>query len=545
MRRTLALLLLLLPVFFAQAHPWTGAGPAGPTPRKAAGRGPSGFTENKGQAADLAGRSRPDVLYAFTSGTVRVFLTKKGVIYSFIQVGGRAGADRNFRPGGERLAPSGNPEVRTYQMEMHWAGARAGVTVRAEEPTGEAANYYLPHCPAGVSGAKSFGKIRYENIYPRIDLVFYFRDGQLKYDFIVKPGGRVADIRLRYEGGRGVGLLPDGSARVANPLGSLTEGKPFTYQLRNGRVREVKVRYRATGNTLGFRVDSAAYDHTRPLVIDPALVWSTYYGGTALDDGSTVATAPDGSVYLAGHTQSTTGIAEAGHLNTISGDTDAFLVKFNPDGSRAWATYYGGAGREEAKGLAVDADGNVYLAGTTWSQDNIAAGGHQSAGGGTFDAFLVKFDASGQRQWATFYGGAYGDAGNAVSTDASGNVYLAGETYSPTGIAAGGYQNSLGQDNMFTNKDAFLVKFNAAGVRQWGTYYGGAYVQDADVFSNADAGYGVCTDAAGNVYLAGATNSPYGMYLNGHQGTVGGYNKNYPYHKLDAFVVKFDPAGRR
>ncbi|MBD0254179.1 MAG: IPT/TIG domain-containing protein, partial [Cytophagales bacterium] len=545
MRRTLTLLLLLLPVFFAQAHPWTGAGPAGSVPLKAAGRGPSGFTENKGQVADLAGKSRPDVLYALTSGTVRVFLTKKGMIYSFIQVDDGAGGDRNFHLGGERLSPSGNPAVRTYQLEMHWAGAHAGVSVRAEEPTGETSNHYLPHCPAGVSGAKSFGKIRYENIYPRIDLVFYFRDGQLKYDFIVKPGGRVEDIRLRYAGSRGIGLAPDGSAQIANPLGSLTEGKPFTYQLRNGRMREVKARYRATGNTLGFRVDSAAYDRTRPLVIDPSLLWSTYYGDTSLDDGSTVVTAPDGSVYLAGHTQSTTGIAEPGHLNEASGGTDAFLVKFNPDGARAWATYYGGPDREEARGLAVDAAGNVYLAGTTWSKDNIAAGGHQPASGGTFDAFLVKFDAGGRRQWATFYGGEYGDAGNAVSTDAQGNVYLAGETYSPTGIAANGYQNSLGQDNIFTNKDAFLVKFNAAGVRQWGTYYGGAYVLDSDVFSNADAGYGVCTDAAGNVYLAGATRSPHGIALNGHQGVLGGYNKNYPNHQLDAFVVKFDPAGRR
>jgi|GEM_PF-672490 len=545
MRRTFTLLLLFLTVFFAQAHSWTGAGPAGPVPRKAAGSGPSGFTENKGQVADHAGNSRPDVLYALTGGTVKVYLTKKGIIYSYIQVGAGAGEAGDARFGGEGLSTAGNPSVRTYQVEMHWAGADPGVNVRAEEPTGETSTYYLPHCPAGVSGARSFGRVRYENIYPHVDLVFYFTGQQLKYDFIVKPGGRVEDIRLRYEGAGGIEPAPDGSVRIANPLGSLTEGKPFTYQLRNGRVREVKASYRAKANGLGFRVDSAAYDRSRPLVIDPALLWSTYYGGASLDHGGTVVTGPDGSVYLAGHTQSASGISAAGHLTTASGGTDAFLVKFSPDGARAWATYYGGTNREEARGLAVDAAGNVYLAGTTWSQDNIAAGGHQPASGGTFDAFLVKFDAGGRRQWATFYGGDYGDAGNAVSTDAGGNVYLAGETFSPTGIAAGGYQNSIGHDNIFTNKDAFLVKFNAAGVRQWGTYYGGTYVQDYDVFSNTDAGHSVCTDAAGNVYLAGATTSPHGMALNGHQSRVGGYNKNYPNHQLDAFVVKFDGAGRR
>lgn len=252
--------------------------------------------------------------------------------------------------------------------------------------------------------------------------------------------------------------------------------------------------------------------------------WATYYGGSGIDSGTGVAVDKQGNVYLAGQTQSTAGIASGGHQNTQEGTTDAFLVKFNASGVRIWATYYGGFGFEDNSSVATDGEGNVYLAGRSEGYGNIASGGHQNNfGGGTFDAFLAKFNAAGVRQWATFYGGSRDDLGFSVATDGSGNVYLAGITGSENNIAAAGHQMAYGGV-----EDAFLAKFNAAGARQWGTYYGGT--------SGEQSGQ-VAVDAEGNVYLAGTTVSTDNIAFGGFQDALRG--------STDLFLARFDSAGAR
>ena len=111
-----------------------------------------------------------------------------------------------------------------------------------------------------------------------------------------------------------------------------------------------------------------------------------------------------GNVYMAGQTGSATFISAGGHQNTVGGNSDAFLVKFNSSGIRQWATYYGGIGEDVGQSCVVDASENIYLAGYTTSVNSIAEGGHQNTFGGFFDAFLVKFNSAGIRQWATYYG---------------------------------------------------------------------------------------------------------------------------------------------
>ncbi len=256
-------------------------------------------------------------------------------------------------------------------------------------------------------------------------------------------------------------------------------------------------------------------------------IWATYYGGAGLDLSSGVATDAEGNVYMAGITQSTSGIASGGFQNTYGGGYwGGFLVKFNAGGNRLWATYYGGGGSTMPRNVATDAAGNVYLVGQTFSTDSIAFGGFQNTyGGGEWDAFLVKFDANGNRLWATYYGGSGDDEAFGVATDTAGNVYLAGFTNdSTTGIASGGFQNTYGGGNY----DAFLVKFDSNGNRLWGTYYGGEY---------NDWGRSVSTDASGNVYLTGYTTSTTGIASGGFQNTIGGNE--------DAFLVKFDASGNR
>jgi hypothetical protein len=255
-------------------------------------------------------------------------------------------------------------------------------------------------------------------------------------------------------------------------------------------------------------------------------LWATYYGGSEVDNGYSCATDAIGNVYLAGTTTSTNNIASGGHQNTLGGRGDAFLVKFNSSGVRQWATYYGGSDVDIGSSCATDGDGNVYMAGETWSRSGIAYGGHQD----TFyndensflgnNSFLVKYNGAGVRQWATYY--ALGPPGGDVScaADVSGNVYLAGSTGSTDNIALAGHQNISGGQS-----DAYLVQFNSAGVRQWATYYGG---------EKEDVGNSCVVDNNGNVYLIGKTNSFNNIAYNGHQNT---YDSLEVYN---SFLVKFD-----
>jgi hypothetical protein len=256
--------------------------------------------------------------------------------------------------------------------------------------------------------------------------------------------------------------------------------------------------------------------------------WGTYFGGASsgasgMEKGLSCATDALGNVYMTGHTPSTSGIATAGAHQTIYGgsSTDAFLVKFNSSGVIQWGTYYGGEGVDIGYSCATDASGNVYMAGDA-QQQNLPASGistigaHQSAyGGGYSDGFLVKFDSNGLRQWGTYYGGSLLDVSFSCATDASGNVYMSGETQSPNGIATSGAHQT-------TVDGACLVSFNSSGVRQSGTYYGGIK--------------NVCTtDASGNVYMTGYTQSNSGIATAGAHQTANG-NNGYN----DAFLVKFN-----
>ena len=232
-------------------------------------------------------------------------------------------------------------------------------------------------------------------------------------------------------------------------------------------------------------------------------------------------------------TNSTTGIATTGvHQNTFGGLDDAFLVKFNSSGVRQWGTYYGGAGVEDGSSCATDASGNIYLSGWTPSTSGIATtGAHQTTFGGRNDAFLVKFNSVGVRQWGTYYGGVGIDFGMSCATDALGNVYLSGQTQSILGIATTGAYQT-NYTTPYGSDEAFLVKFNSNGIRQWGTYYGGIY---------NERGLSIATDVSGGVYLAGF-NVSLNPTIAGSTGfaTIGAQQTVHAGGAWDAFLVKFD-----
>jgi hypothetical protein len=250
-------------------------------------------------------------------------------------------------------------------------------------------------------------------------------------------------------------------------------------------------------------------------------IWSTYVGGDDADYGGDNTLDPNGNIYLSGYTSSIDSITLAGYQNTNNGGTyDAFLMKFDSNGNQIWGTFFGGSGYEITGGLVIDTTNSIYLSGQTSSNTNIYHNGHQNSIQGGNDAFLVKFSPNGNRIWSTYYGGSGGENGEAVTVDKMNNVYLTGATTSNNNISFNGYQNIY---NGGLN-DAFLVKFDENGNRTWGTYYGG---------NGDDSGSGLNIDKLGNIYISGSTSSISNISWNGFQNSNNG-------GAYDLFIIKFD-----
>lgn len=260
----------------------------------------------------------------------------------------------------------------------------------------------------------------------------------------------------------------------------------------------------------------------------PSILWDTYFGGSEGDYGIKSTVDNVGNVYIIGHTSSTSNISSSGaHQQTFGGGyRDVFVAKFDSSGNLLWSTYYGGSGNEEGYGITTDANGNVFICGYTTSYSNISTSGcHQENYGGVRDAFVVKFNSNGERQWATYFGGSAGDGGMGICCDINGNIYIIGDTWSSNNIAT----NANHQSTIGGGQDVFIAKFNTDGVLLWSTYYGG---NDNEYSEN------IKTDINGNVIIIGYTKSTNAIASNGsHQSVYG--DGDY-----DAFVAKFNTNGQ-
>lgn len=236
------------------------------------------------------------------------------------------------------------------------------------------------------------------------------------------------------------------------------------------------------------------------------LLWATYYGGEEEDQIRDVAVDNSGNVYAVGTTKSDDAIFFNGYQFGRAGGSDAFVVKFNPEGIRLWGTYLGGDLNEQGNGIVVDPNSFVYIVGTTQSSNNINFNGHIPNLAGGADAFVSSFDNSGSIRWSTYYGGSGQDDGTSIALDNQ-YLYFGGATTSTNGISFNGNQISLAGSS-----DGFLVKFDFFQNPYWGTYLGG---------SKSDQINGIYTTGQ-NVYAIGMTQSTSGINKLGWQQTYGG-----------------------
>jgi hypothetical protein len=481
---------------------------------------PLSFEANHGQTDD-------EVKFLTRDSGYTLFLTSTEAV---IQL---RGADCGLR---NEAAKSATRNRKSEIIRMKLVGAKPSAKMTGQEELPGKVNYFLGNDPTKwLTNVPTYAKIKYEDVYPSVDLVYYGHHGRLEYDFVVAPGADPETIKLEFEGAERAEINAQGALVLHTTGGSIRQHKPLVYQDVGGRRIAVEGSFhlitQSSGNrnptwTLGFNV--AAYDQHRPLVIDPVLVYSTYLGGTGRDVGSGVAVDALGNIYATGETFSSDfPTANAMQPSFRGVVTDAFVAKLNPTGTAlVYSTFFGGSpGGDAGVSISVDAAGNAYVTGVTASRNFPTVTPLQPAfSGGPGDAFVVKLNPTGSALiYSTFLGGGEDDVGLGITVDAAGNAYVTGYTQSKNFPTATPLRASFGGGT----EDAFVAKVNPTGTALvYSTFLGGG---------GNDRGNSIAVDTIGNVSLTGVTHSLSFPTANPLQPVRGS--------PIDAFVLKLSQAG--
>jgi hypothetical protein len=442
-------------------------------------------------------------------------------------------------------------------FEMRLAGASRNAKPMGEEQLPGTASYFIGNDPAKWhTGVPTYAKVRYADIYPGIDLVYYGNQRQLEYDFVAASGADPQTIQLKFAGARKLRLSADGDLMVTAANGTLAFRKPLVYQIVDGHRQTVAGDFALLARrTVGFRLGS--YDHTRALVIDPVLVYSTYLGGTGADTANAVTADAAGNAYVAGRTTpisfpTTSGAFQTAGNSAANAPETAFVIKLNPTGTAlVYSTYLGGSGSvdlygapfgDQGTGLAVDSSGNAYVTGETVSSDfPVTQGAFKTTSPGQA-AFVTKLNPAGTALVYSTYLGAIGDKSGAgytvaLALDGSGNAYIAGATSSANfPVTPGAYQQT---NNAAANKfnNAFVTKLNPSGsALVFSTFLGG----NGGGCCAGDLASGVALDSSGAVYVTGSTQSTdFPVTTGAFQAT----NHNTNASSSNAFVTKLNSTG--
>jgi len=422
-------------------------------------------------------------------------------------------------------------------------GGASAPSVSGEKPLAGRSNYFLGSDPSKWrKGVPHYGRVSLRDVYPGITLSYYGNQNQLEYDFVVSPGADPRRIRLGVEGAERIRLDGGGNLVLVTKAGDVVQKKPVAYQEVEGVKRPVESQYRIVGRK-EVRLTVGAYDSQYPLVIDPLLVYSTYLGGSAIDEPRGVAVDDTGAIYVTGYTgtpiDSPFPTTVGAYQTTYAGGShDVFIAKLRPGGQGAadllYSTYLGGGSDDIGWRIAVDASGAAYVTGETSSAGlgfPTTPGAFQTTSLDSRDGFLVKLDPSGGLAYSTYLGGGSIDEATGVAVDASGNVYVTGITSSTDATGAFPTTEGAYQRTNAGSYDAFMVKLNPQGSGAsdllYSTLFGGPAM---DIVQRIKL-YGA------SVYLAGYSSGT------GALPTTPGAFQRLNAGAEDAFLAVINPAG--
>jgi hypothetical protein len=381
----------------------------------------------------------------------------------------------------------------------------------------------------------TYARVKYHNVYPGVDLVYYGNQRNVEYDFIVAPGVDPDLIGIELEGVEKLEIDAQGDLILYISNEQIRMRKPLIHQEIEGCRKEIAGGYVIKDeHKVGFRV--AAFDATRPLIIDPVLSYSTYLGGTGFDQGLGITVDTSGNFYLTGFTTSNNFPITGGAFQTgYGGADDAFVTKINASGSAlVYSTYIGGSSPDWGFDIIVDSSGNAYVTGQTSSTNfPTTTGAFQTTyGGGTKDAFVAKLNPTGSSLiYSTYLGGSNNDVWFEIdiAVDNVGNAYVTGGTISPDFPTTAGAYQTINKGNM----DVYVTKLNTTGSGLvYSTCLGG--------FNSSESGRGIVVDEDGNAYITGSVGQ--GSGTPDFPTTIGAYQPVIAGGD-DAFVVKLNPTG--
>jgi hypothetical protein len=444
------------------------------------------------------GQSDPQVKFSARGRGYSLFLTESAAVLALSREDAKSSNAGTKLPAidGKPAAPM---NLKSDVVRMELLGAATGLHVTGAEPLPGKVNYLRGDDPQQWrKDIPTYSKVKYSRVYPGVDLVYYGNQGQLEFDFVVAPGADAKPVRFHFSGARKLTLDHDGNLVVSAKSGEVVFHKPVVYQMKDGEREPVKGEFQLLAkNKLGFALGD--YDRSRELVIDPVLAYSTYLGGTG-----------------------------------------------------------GGSGGDIAYGIAVDAAGNAYIAGTTYSSDFPVKDApfpvkHQGAfncpgmGLGNSEAFITELNPEGTAEvYSTYLGGSGGDGATAIAVDSLGDAYVTGFTCStnfPHYVIA--YQ-TVNKGAANHTPVAFVAEIGIAGNDMvYGTYLGGSgnATGNGNGFTgDGDIGNGIAVDSAtGDAYVIGTT------YSTNFPVTSNAYQQNSNnagfYGNSSVFVSKLDHFG--
>ena len=439
----------------------------------------------------------------------------------------------------------------TAGCAMQFVAANPAATISGGPELAGKINRLIGNDPSQwQAGVPAFAQVRVEQIYPGISVVYYGNQRQLEYDFNLAAGAKPGAITLRFAGAEKISVNSQGELVVSLNGSEMIQHQPVAYQTIHGVRQEVAASYKIVdAHTAAFAVGT--YDPGQPLVIDPILSYSTFFGGNYGEVVHAVALDSNGNIYIAGETLSTvfsngipfatTGALQTNlHGGTITGD--AFVAKFDNTGkTNLYFTYLGGNSDDVAYALAVDDAGNAYVTGATRSTNfptrNALYGYKPGLMPGYYGlAFVTELNTNGsQLVYSTYLSGYLADSGYAIAVDAGHNAYVAGYTCTTNFPVKNAMQTNLVCTNsIYFNRNAFVAEISNLGTNLiYSSYLGGA---------NYDQATGIALDPAGNIYVTGFTASTNFPTTNSLAGFKHLNNATNPTRAFDAFVSKFQPS---
>lgn len=476
---------------------------------------------------------------------------RKGVPPGMMKTEGILGFSEASRTPVTDKAEKNTEQVALVRLKLV-GGNREAKTVGEDELPGKS-NYFIGSDPKNWrTNVPQYARVKYERVYPGIDLIYYGNQGQLENDFVIRPGADPKQIALEINGAKGLRIDNYGDLILELKNSELRLHKPVAYQdARLGQAGDssrnlVAVRYVQKGhNQIGFAVNG--YDPAKPLVIDPVLTYSTYFGAQSDESWGGIATDSSGNIFIVGSTlapddsdltdlQGTPGAFESTRPGACGICATPFIAKFNATGTTlVYATFLGGGDAFASASIAVDGSGNVVVTGGSSFGDFPTFNPFQATRRSTNfgpNAFVTKLNASGSGLiFSTFLGGSQYDYGTGVTLDGAGNVYVTGLAGSPDFPTT---SNSFQPSNPNGVTHAFVTKFTPDGsALAYSSFLGGTVY---------DYGAGIAVDTAGSAYVTGVTQSTdFPVTSNAFQTSCQGGCGQYA--SFNAFVAKVNPSG--